>query len=161
MKITRKLLLDMDRQLKLTAQGDITVTSFRLTRKQREELGNLAYALSLESDFRVTPSLVIRTLIYIALQEFNPGVLYAPKAAELHTSEEDTPLDIEETLPEILDTALEPDLEPAVQSEAAGISLPGTSDLGEDHSRALQKLLNMSLGAEGLEIMGRVNSADE
>ncbi len=162
MKITRKLLLDMDRQLKLTAQGDITVTSFRLTRKQREELGNLAYSLSLESDFRVTPSLVIRTLIYIALQEFNPGVLSSPKASSPDVAENDLPLDIEEALPEILDTSLEPDLEVAVQSQEPTVPWPTTEDLHTpEHSDALQKLLNVSLGAEGLAIMNRVNSSEE
>ena len=161
MKITRKLLLDMDRQLKLTAQGDITVTSFRLTRVQRDELGNLAEALSLESDFRVTPSLILRTLIHIALQEFNPGVLSSTKAPEV-LPEVELPLDTAEALPEILDTDLEPDLEPAVQSKEAPVPWPSTEDLAStEHTANIQKLLKLSLGSEGMEILNRVNSSEE
>jgi len=160
LKITRKLLLDMDRQLKLTAHGDITVTSFRLTRAQREELGNLADALALESDFKVTPSLVIRTLIYIALREFNPGVLSAARIPE-STPEEDTPLDTEDFLPEILDTGLEPDLEPVLKAQDAPLAWTQEPEVPGPHSEALHKILRASLSAEDLEIMSRVNSSEE
>jgi hypothetical protein len=150
----------MDRQLKLTAHGDITVTSFRLTRKQRDELGKLAEALALESDFRVTPSLVIRTLIYIALREFNPAVLSAPKIPE-STPEEELPLETEDALPEVLDTGLEPDLEPIVRSQEDVLPWGEQAEPSGEHTDFLQKILRASLDPDGLEIINRVNSSEE
>jgi hypothetical protein len=160
LKITRKLLLDMDRQLKLTAHGDITVTSFRLTRQQREELGKLADALALESDFRVTPSLVIRTLIYLALREFNPAVLSAEKIPESIQSEE-VPLDTEGYLPEILDTGLEPDLESVVHTQEEALPWGEQEDLPQEHDTFFKKMLAASLDPEGLEILSRINSSED